>query len=70
EVLTVIDVVGSSLKPAEVTISRQIAQAEIYVPFYEDADILTEIKPRILFANDINCEITMGKVSKGYAFIL
>lgn len=70
EVLTVIDVVGSSLKPAEVTISRQIAQAEIYVPFYEDADILIEIKPRILFANDINCEITMGKVSKGYAFIM
>ncbi|MGG2085338.1 DNRLRE domain-containing protein [Lysinibacillus pakistanensis] len=70
EVLTVLDVVGSSLIPAEITVSRQIAQAEIYVPFYENADILTEIKPRILFANDIYCEITMGKVAKGYAFIL
>ena len=70
DVLTEIDVVGASTVPAEITMSRQTIKTEIMVPFGESADLLTEIAPRVLFANDVHCQITMGKVSKGYAFIL
>lgn len=70
EVFAEITVTGASIKQAELTVSRQTIKTEITVPFYDDADILTEIRPRILFADDIYVEITMGKVPKGYAFIL
>lgn len=70
EVEVEIDVVMTSKKQAEITVSKPYVHSEIMVPFYDDVDILTEIRPRVLYANDVYCVITMGKVSKGYAFIL
>lgn len=67
-----IDVIGAIEQEVEITVSKPSTLALITVPFWDDSEILVDIRPRILRVSDINTEIVIDKTNKGgaYAFII
>lgn len=71
DVETEIYVKHTSDVETEIVASIPQTLAEIYVPYWDDNDVLTEIQPRILRVNDTVTEITVrGSSARGYVYIV